>query len=380
MLKSLFQKWRHWRFPYIPLVEITINMSRLLGNLQTFQKIDPRVAIAPVLKSNAYGHGLALVAKILDTQNLPFLIVDSYYEAVILRNEKIRTPILIIGYTLIENILKNKLKNVAFTIVSIEQLEEISKNLKTPTDFHLKIDTNMHRHGIPPEQCQKAMSLIRANGSLHLSGICSHLADSDSTTKEFTENQIKIWNSLTEDWKKEFPNIKYFHLSNTAGFSYSKNIHANMARLGIGLYGIDPSADQRFSDLQPVLEMKTLISGAKDLKRGEKVGYGATFEATKNMRIATIPAGYYEGIDRQLSNCGFVKIENTFCPIVGRVSMNIATIDVTNVPHATINTSVTVISKIPSDKNSIQNNAKLVEKIPYDLMVHIPQTLRRRVV
>jgi alanine racemase len=209
--------------------------------------------------------------------------------------------------------------------------------------------------------------------------LCSHLANSDSSDKSFNEHQIKIWNDQTEIWSQQFPTIKYFHLSNTGGFSYSKETKANVARLGIGLYGIDPTENEILSDLKPALEMKTVISGTKNIKKGEKVGYSITFEANKDMRIATFPAGYYEGIDRSLSSKGFVKIGDKFAPIVGRVSMNITTIDITDLPEAKLNSEVTVISKVSSDKNSIINNAKTAGKIPYDLMVHIPQGLRRRV-
>jgi alanine racemase len=379
MFKKILEKWRKWRFPYKPLVEVTIDQSNILHNLHFFQNVNKKVAVAPVLKSNAYGHGLSLIAKILDKENLPFLIVDSYYEAMILRNNSVKTPILILGYTVLENIVKNKLKDLAFTIVSIDQLKEISTNLKSPARFHLKIDTDMHRQGVTLKYRDEAINLSRANKNILLEGLCSHLANSDSSDKSFNEHQIKIWNDQTEIWSQQFPTIKYFHLSNTGGFSYSKETKANVARLGIGLYGIDPTENEILSDLKPALEMKTVISGTKNIKKGEKVGYSITFEANKDMRIATFPAGYYEGIDRSLSSKGFVKIGDKFAPIVGRVSMNITTIDITDLPEAKLNSEVTVISKVSSDKNSIINNAKTAGKIPYDLMVHIPQGLRRRV-
>ena len=238
----------------------------------------------------------------------------------------------------------------------------------------------MHRQGIVSKDFQTAFSLIRENEHINLAGVCSHLASSDSSNKEFTEKQIKLWNDSALLWKKEFPSIAYFHLSNTAGSSYSEDTVSNILRLGIGLYGIDPSEDGRFPNLKPALEMKSVISGTKVIKNGESIGYGSTFTTSKETRIATIPAGYYEGVDRRLSNIGFVKIGNVFCPIVGRVSMNITTIDVTNVPEARLNTPVTLISSNPSDKNSFANNAKLAGTIPYELAVHIPQGLRRKVV
>lgn len=380
MVKKLFRFLRDWRFRHTPLVEITVSKERLLENLRFFQKNNPKTGIAPVLKSNAYGHGLIPVAKIVDRENIPFIIVDSYHEALVFRNEGVRSKILIIGYTPLDNILKQKLKNTAFTIVSLEQLQEISKNLKRPARFHLKIDTGMHRQGLVPESVNYALPLIRNNPSIIVEGICSHLADADGRQSEFTKGQIKTWNEVAKRFKKEFPDILYFHLSATGGASYSKEITANVLRLGIGLYGIDPSEDTRINNLKPALEMKSVISGTKTIEKGEQVGYGITFEAPKQMRIATIPVGYFEGVNRGLSNKGFVKVGETFCPIIGRVSMNITTIDVTEVPEAKINTPITVISSNPADKNSVQNIAKTAGTIERDILVHIPQGLRRKVI
>ena len=380
MVKKLFRFLRGLRFRHTPLVEITISRERLLSNLHFFQKNNQGLGIAPVLKSNAYGHGLALVAKIVDKENIPFIIVDSYHEALVLRNEGIRSKILIIGYTPLDNILKQKLHNVALTIVSLEQLQEISKHLKRPAKFHLKIDTGMHRQGILPASVNYAVSLIRANPKIILEGICSHLADADGEQVEFTKGQIRIWNEITERCKKEFPGILYFHLSATGGTSYSREVKANVLRLGIGLYGIDPTENARIENLKPVLEMKSVISGTKTIEKGEQVGYGVIFEAPRQMQIATVPAGYYEGVDRRLSNKGFFKIGQVFCPIIGRVSMNISIIDISEVPEVKINTPVTLTSSNPADKNSVENMAKLAGTIERDILVHIPHGLRRKIV
>lgn len=380
MVKKLFRFLRGLRFRHTPLVEITVSKERLLWNLHQFQKNNDGLRVAPVLKSNAYGHGLILVAKIVDSENLPFIIVDSYHEAAVLRNEGIRSKILIIGYTPLDNILKQKLRNIAFTVVSLEQLQEIANNLKRPARFHLKIDTGMHRQGLVPESVDYALSLIKSNPSIIVEGICSHLANADNGQLEFTKGQIKTWNEIAALFEKKLPDITYFHLSATGGISYSKEIAANVLRLGIGLYGIDPSENARIKNLKPALEMKSVISGTKTIEKGEQVGYGITFEAPKQMHIATIPVGYFEGVNRGLSNKGFVKVGEKFCPIIGRVSMNITTIDVSEAPEAKINTPVTVISSDPADKNSVQNIAKTAGTIERDILVHIPQGLRRKVI
>ena len=128
------------------------------------------------------------------------------------------------------------------------------------------------------------------------------------------------------------------------------------------------------------METSTLISGVKTIKKGEFVGYGQTFQAKRKMKIAVVPAGYFEGTDRRLSNRGYYKIRGRFCPLVGRVSMNISLADVTKVPGAVAGDEVIMISAQAQDKNSAQNMAKLCDTIPYEILVHVPQHLRRKVV
>ncbi len=155
---------------------------------------------------------------------------------------------------------------------------------------------------------------------------------------------------------------------------------ANVMRLGLGLYGIPTNAprDARLG-LKPALEMTSLISSVKKVPRGALIGYSSTFEAPKDMTIATIPAGYNEGIDRRLSNEGTVKVAQFVCRIIGRVSMNITTIDISHLPAhlMKIGTPVILISADPRDANSIAQMADRANASPYELLVHIPAGLRR---
>ncbi|MFH1145669.1 MAG: alanine racemase [bacterium] len=375
---KFLQTLRHWKKQLShnqPLVTITVDKERLLHNLRLFQHYQ---AVAPVLKSNAYGHGLVQVAKILDDQQLPFLVVDSLFEARTLRAEGIKAKILVIGFTTVENINKVRLQNVSFTITSYEQLEDLAKNLKRKTAIHLKLDTGMHRQGIMLNDLNHAISLLQQNKNIIVEGICSHLADADSEEETFSMEQIRLWNEAVKELKAVFPTIKYTHLSATAGSFYSKEIDANVMRLGIGLYGINTSLKTNL-DLQPVLEMKTVVSGVRTIQAGEGIGYNLTFKADKQMKIATIPVGYFEGVDRRLSNKGFFMIKGKPCPIVGRVSMNISTADVSDLPDVKMNDDVLVISKERSDLNSVEEIARLCETVPYEILVHIPQHLRRTV-
>ncbi len=412
-MKNLIKKIFKPRVKYQPLIEVRVFKDSLLHNLKQFQSTYPNLQIAPVLKSNAYGHGLWQVAQVFDKQGCPFFVADSFYEALTLRQNGIQTKILILGYVRPKELLEEKIKNVSACIISLGQLKFISENLKKPKNFHLKLDTGMHRQGVLISEVGEAIGLIKKNQNIILEGVCSHFADADGESSGFTNQQITEWNKAGKIFKQNFPTIKYFHLSNTAG-TYFKAGNANVARVGIGLYGINASLvsfrgsqtteeslklnnrqalrdaspsvalgvgmtprSSQILDLKPALEMRSVISGIKTISVGEKVGYGITFEAKQTMKIATVPVGYYEGIDRRLSNIGFVKIGQTFCPIIGRVSMNISSIDVSGAGDVQLGQEVVVISNKKEDKNSVENIAKLCGCIPYEILVHIPSNLRR---
>ena len=460
---------------YSPLISITISKENLISNLRVFQQINKQyigwaAPVVPVLKSNAYGHGLVQVASILEEYNdsplgkdasalqpqlqpapkpalgqkpalfpmpasrIPFFAVDTYFEALTLREHGISTPLVIIGYTPAETILNNTLAHVSFMVGSMEVIELLARkhtgektNRQIDTTWikkittsrrvtlHLKVDTGMHRQGILPDEVPRALDLISSSHTtsstvthttspLILEGLMSHFASADSADPAFTKKQIATWNAivdLVQNDARFASSLTYIHLSNTAGHAFAREIKANVSRLGIGLFGISqapahsPTPAQTL--LKPVLEMQTVITSVKHIKKGESVGYSNTFTAPHDMTIATIPVGYFEGLDRRLSNKGFIKIasnsstsnrhgsalNNYFAPIIGRVSMNITSIDITELAkkmQVHVGDSVTVISRQSDDKNSLVELARLADMIPYELLVHIPAHLKRTVV
>lgn len=391
-MRNLFRYIRSLQHSYEPLVRIEISASAIKNNLAEFSKM-AGWPIAPVLKSNAYGHGLIQVAKIIDKEQIPFIVVDSHYEAHVLRNEGITSPILIIGHTPAETIQQSRLKNITFTIVGRDEISEIGKVLTSPKQFHIKIDTGMHRQGIRSDELDQALQEIHLCQNIVISGACSHFSDADGVTEEYSLRQITDWNDCVAKIRKSFSSAKTFHIANSAGNFFNNHslpkIDANLGRLGISLYGIPSQAPSTILNkqesvplLKPALTMITKISGLKILKQGETVGYNNTFTAKRDMHVATIPTGYFEGIDRRLSNVGSVQIQDELgewitCPIVGRVSMNITTIDVSAVKGIHLHSSVRIFSQNPEDMNSIQSIAKISGTIPYEILIHIPQHIRR---
>lgn len=374
-IKKRFSKYSH-------TIEVEISKNNILNNIREYKTNYPDLLFAPVLKSNAYGHGLKEVAKILDKEKLPFFVVDSLFEARFLKHNKIKTDILIIGFTLFKNIENYNSKNFIFTITSLEELKILSEKINKSLRIHLKVDTGMRRQGILFSEINEAISLIKKNQNLILEGVCSHFASADEEDKTFTNKQIKIWQDTVEIFKDKFTFIKYFHISATSGVESINKDFTNLVRLGIGLYGVNLTNNLKLN-LKPALRMISFISSIKELKAGESVGYNNTFIADKDIKIASIPVGYYEGIDRRLSNIGYLKIGEDFSKILGRVSMNISSIDVSNLKDISslkIGDKVVIISEKEEDENSILNISKKINSIPYEVLIHIPKTLYRKVI
>lgn len=377
-LMRLLRTLRHRHARGVPLITVRIHEKRIRDNLRAFATRMSGVAASPVLKSNAYGHGLLEIARIVDTEEIPFITVDSYFEAHRLRIEGVRHPILILGYSRDEVIAKNTLPDVAFTIGSVSQLKALADS-GARAFIHLKIDTGMHRQGIVPYDLPDALKLIAHTPALTLEGVCSHLADADSEDIHFTHEQIKCWNGTVDFVRKRAPRVVYFHLAATAGSFLSAGINANVIRVGLGLYGITTNQKDALP-LVPALELWSVISATKELGAGDAVGYNCTYTAESTMRIALIPAGYFEGIDRRLSNKGSIRINDTDAHILGRVSMNITTVDVTHIASAARDVPVQIISATPEDTNSVVNIAEATGQIPYEVLVGIPESLHREVV
>lgn len=367
--------------PATPLIEVGISKEALLHNFNTYRAQYPGIKLAPVLKSNAYGHDLGLIARTLDAEPIAFFMVDSLYEARKLREAGVSSRIVIMGYTRPEDIASCRLRHVDVAITDPVQLAEVARLSKRTVRIHLKLDTGMHRQGIAPENLDKALSLIKGAHHLNLVGICSHFADADTDGSAHAARQLARWKQMKATVEAVFPKLEYRHFAATKGMRFAKDADSNVARLGIGLYGFD-TAPGNTSVLKPVLELRSLIGEIRDIPAGESVGYNVTFTATRTTRVATIPAGYYEGLDRRLSNIGSVLVRGIACPIIGRISMNMVCIDVSGVSAAAIGDIVTLISRDTSAPNSVPAIAKTIstseyKESEYVVLVHIPQHLKR---
>jgi alanine racemase len=315
--------------------------------------------------------------------NCEFLIVDSLYEAYELYKLKIKTPILIMGYTAPENF---KIKPVPFHIALFDlETAYILDKFQPNCSVHIFVDTGMNREGISLNELPMFLAKIKNLHNLKVEGLCSHFADADNPkTQIFTNAQTAKFKEALQIMNDNGFSPKWRHISASGGALKLNDGTFNMIRAGLLHYGINPledeDKDKEDLGLQPALEFTSTLAQIKPIHKGSFVGYGCTFEAKKDTVLGLLPAGYYEGIDRRLSNIGIVKIREDYFPIVGRVSMNMTVIDITGLENPKIGEKVIVYSSNAKDKNSVEKSAKLAETIPYDLLVHFAESVRREII
>jgi len=373
------------RSTYKNLNQIQISKSALKSNYDYFSSLSENTQIAPVLKSNAYGHGIIEVGKYVDKHiKPPFICVDSLYEAYQLQKAGVKTNILIIGYTFPENFKKTR-KKLPFHIpvYDLETLKILNKH-QPGANVHIKIDTGMNRLGLKLADVPTFITYAQSCDNLNFVGIYSHLSKADDPKAiQHTKEQLQLFKEVLKIFKHHNFSFKWRHISASAGASIIRDNTFNLARVGLGFYGYSPFNQSvklgrsQQKKLSPALSFISHLIQIKQIQKGDQVSYGGTFLAPKDMTIGILPAGYYEGIERRLSNRGFVSINNIPCQIIGRVCMNLTIIDISNVPNVEVGNEVFIYSSNNKHKNTVKKSAKLANTIPYVLLCHLSESTKR---
>jgi alanine racemase len=365
-----------------PKTWVEISRSAILYNLKKLRGVVQKdVKIACVVKANAYGHGLNEVVGILGrSKNFYFFCVDNVEEALILREQKIYKPILVLGYTPVENLRVAIDNGISFTIYDLHHLRSILKiESNKKAKVHLKIETGMNRQGILPKDVSKFINIITKHADkIFLEGVSTHFA-----TAGDNKNQT-IFNIQMEKFSKAISIIKNAgidtklllkHCAATAAIFRDFKSHFNMVRCGIGLYGLWDS-----EYLKPVLTWKSLVAQVKDIEKGEIVSYSATWRAKRKTSIAIVPIGYSDGYDRGFSNCGEVLIRGVSARILGRVCMNMIIVDVTKVDRIKEGDEVIIIGKDRTKVLSATDLANKIGTINYEIVSRINPVIKRVVI
>jgi alanine racemase len=343
----------------------------------------PGFTVIPVLKGNAYGHGIEQVAKILNDADCSFLAVDGYFEAARIRDIT-RHKILVMGYILPKNVPLLDVRRCSFVVQDIAGLHAFGA-LGKPVRIHVELNTGMNRLGLQENELLPYLAVLKQYPKLILEGVMSHLADADNELDDgYTARQVQTFDTLVERIVADGFSPTYIHIAQTAGSAKARSSRANSIRLGIGTYGINPllSGDTHaphLADLQPVLTLKSTLIKVLDLRKGDAVSYNGIFVAPKAMKVGVLPLGYYEGVPRALSNVGCVTYKGHVLPIVGRVCMNHTMVDLQGTELA-VGDVVTVISNDPSQPNSVAKLQSEHSLFSYGTLTGFSSSVRRNIV
>lgn len=314
-----------------------INLNAIEHNLNEIKKrMDKNVRVCAVVKANAYGHGTIEVAKAVVHAGVSFLAVAMIQEALELREAGIKTEILILGALqkeYAEIVVKENVSQTVFTKGGVKALSDAAVKLGKIAKVHIAIETGMNRIGILPEELPEYIEYIKTLPMLEIEGVFSHFATADIRDKAFDMEQYARFTKGVEKLEKLIDHKVIRHIANSVTISAEPKYHLDMVRQGITLYGLWPSEQiERTLNLWPSMKLKAKVIFVKDVEVGESIGYSRSYKVEQKIRVATLPIGYADGLNRRLSNKGYVIIRGKKAPIVGKVCMDQVMVDVTEIP------------------------------------------------
>lgn len=369
---------------YETLNKIEIDAKKIIANFNYLKSRQPNSEIFPVLKSNAYGHGLKEMCQIINKTSAPLVIVDSFPEAQI-AYKYFKRKVLILGE------MPNKaydycdFKRTEFVVYNDKTLRYLSKWGKK-IKIHLFVNSGMNREGI--KDIKEFININREFlNKIDVVGLCSHLASAEDRSILNQVQEENFYKSLDELRRASFfP--RWVHLGNSAGLLTLDNTLLTAYRPGLALYGYNPLLveEAEFDNdlpLQPALKAVSRVVSVQRILANEPVSYNESYRATNDTNIAVIPFGYFEGLDRRLSNKAeffVLNLESSFwAPIAGRVCMNLTCLDVGN-KNIQKGDEVIIISDDKDNPNSIVNLARIMGTVPYEFLVKLQPSVRREII
>lgn len=369
-LKVLVQKFKNRKHE----TWVEFDLKAIRSNLRHLQSLLPKGTKTLVMvKASSYGTGDVKIPHFLQEHGADYLGVAYTDEGATLREKGIELPILVMNSepNAFEDLLLHQLEP---SIHSMSQLkafvEVVEQSGQSNYPIHLEVETGMHRLGFEESSIQEVLDYLQTTNAVQVMSVFSHLADADNSDSTYSKKQLESFAIMKKQIESNLPYTVMFHILNSEGaLKFAKEAAYDMVRLGIGIFGYTSNNDQ----LLPSIRWKTSVSQLKQLEPGDTIGYGRTYTAQKAMTIATIRVGYADGFKRSLSNgVGKVIIKGTPCPVVGNVCMDMTMIDVSNI---TCNLYDEV--EIIGEHQTLQDFAKLLNTIPYEVMTSINKRVAR---
>ncbi len=371
----MFQNWR----PYFA----EINLDNFRYNFREVKRLAEGKKTIGVIKADAYGHGAVELAAILAEENVDYFAVAVITEALELRKNGYKQPILILGYTppyCAKEIVENDITQTVFNYELAEAISNEAVKLNKKAKIHIKLDTGMGRIGfLPDDIAVSEIKRISKLKNLYIEGIFTHFATADEEKKEFSLLQLEKYNRTIKNLSKEGIDFEIKHMANSAAIIDIPAAYFDAVRPGIMLYGYFPS-DEVLIDkltLKPVMELKANIVNIKEVSKGTPISYGRKFNTNRVSKIATLPFGYADGYTRLLYGKTFVILNGKTAPVVGRICMDQCMIDITECGDVKVGDEVIVMG----ERNGISNNADDIAKrlgtISYEVLCMVSKRVPR---
>lgn len=365
-----------------------IDLNHLAANFKRVkQRVGPVARVMAVVKANAYGHGAVACARRLVSEGADWFGVALPEEAIELRSAGITQPVLCLGGFWpgqAAACIQHQLTPVVYRLDMFEALNQAALNAGVVADVHVKVDTGMGRLGIRFDGLSEFVAALERFRNVRIDGIMSHLAAADDAScQPLTRDQIQRFEDAVVVFRDHGYRPTHLHLANSAGVYGHREAWGNMVRPGGVLYGlwrdVLPLTTSK-PELLPVMSLHTRISLLKWVPPGETIGYGCTFEASRRSLIATLPVGYHDGYMRGLSNRAHVIVRGMYAPVVGRISMDLTLIDVTNVSGVEVDDQVTLLGWDRQNaelKIVAEDLARIVGTLSYEVTCGISERVPR---
>ena len=372
---------------------IEVDRKAIRHNFGVFRGlISRKTRLMAVVKSNGYGHGLVEFSQEMEKLGADFLGVDSMTEARALRREGITLPILVLGYTMPELLQEAAENDISLTVSSfliVRYIKLHAKRFSRPLRIHIKADTGMHRQGFLIHDLPKVMKILDSRFMNHdspskvsVEGLYTHFANAKNPAfPKDTREQLAEFRQWVSSFKKA--GLKpVVHAAATAGTLLFPESHFDMVRIGIGLYGLWPAPEAReyLKDritLHPVLTWKSFITETKKLSAGTRIGYDLTERLEKDSTVAVVPIGYWHGYPRALSSIGRVILKGKECRVLGRVSMDMLSVDISGVKSAGIGDEVSVMGGSDTSPVSAAGLARALDASWYEVITRLNPLIKR---
>ena len=355
-----------------------IDLNQLAANFkQVKQRVGTTARIMAVVKANAYGHGAPECARRLAAEGADWFGVALPEEAIQLRNTGITQPVLCLaGFWpgQAAACIQHRLTPVIYRVDMLEALNQVATEAGVIADVHVKVDTGMGRLGVRFDQLNELVSALDRFQNVRVDGLMTHLAAADDAAcKPLTLDQIHRFDEAVGVFREHGYRPTHLHLANSAGVYGHRESWGNMVRPGGVLYGlwrdVLPLSISN-PQLSPVMSLYSRIIMLKWVPSGETIGYGCTFEASRRSLIATLPIGYHDGYMRGFSNRAHVIVRGVFVPVVGRVSMDLTLIDVTDVTGVQLHDEVTLLGwdrRNPDQRIRAEDLARISGTLSYEV-------------